>query len=169
LLTNPNSAELLPNGHILIADENVSRAIEITRSGKIVREISGQVGTLNLNLVAFASRLPNGHTLITDSGNSRIVEVTRDKHVVFEYFTNTDPNSNPTGPFPTNAVQLKNGHISIADQFNNRVLIIDRNKTIDFQYGMTNVIGSGPDQLYGPYTAFVIGDYTGQTPPPEDF
>jgi hypothetical protein len=169
LLTNPNSAELLPNGHILIADENVSRAIEITRSGKIVREISGQVGTLNLNLVAFASRLPNGHTLITDSGNSRIVEVTRDKHVVFEYFTNKDPNSNPTGPFPTNAVQLKNGHISIADQFNNRVLIIDRNKTIDFQYGMTNVIGSGPDQLYGPYTAFVIGDYTGQTPPPEDF
>jgi hypothetical protein len=164
-LNSPNSAELLPNGHILIADENNNRAIEITRSGKIVWQIGTEVG---LNIVAFASRLPNGDTLIADAGNSRIVEVTHDKQIVFEYFTNTEKGSNPA-PAPTNAVQLKNGDISIADQFNNRALIIDRDKTKDFQYGMTNVIGNGPDQLDGPYTAFVIGDYTGQTPPPEDF
>jgi hypothetical protein len=164
-LNSPNSAELLPNGHILIADENNSRAIEITRSGKIVWQIGSEVG---LNTVAFASRLPNGDTLITDSGNSRIVEVTPNKHIVFQYFTNKAANSNPN-PLPTNAVQLANGDISIADQFNDRALIIDRNKTKEFQYGMTNVIGNGPNQLNGPYTAFVIGDYTGQTPPPEDF
>jgi hypothetical protein len=136
-----------------------------------VREISGKVGKLDLNLVAFASRLPNGNTIITDSGNSRILVVTPGGRTVFQYFTDKAKNSVPfpPGPLPTNAVQLADGHISIADQFNNRVLIIDRNKTIDFQYGMTNVIGNGPDQLYGPYTAFVIGDYTGQTPPPEDF
>jgi hypothetical protein len=164
-LNSPNSAELLPNGHILIADENNSRAIEITRSGKIVWQIGSEVG---LNIVAFASRLPNGNTLIADAGNNRIVEVTPNKHVVFQYFTNTAPDSNPS-PAPTNAVQLKNGDISIADQFNNRAIIIDRDKSIDFQYGMTNVIGNGPNQLDGPYTAFVIGDYTGQTPPPDDF
>jgi len=168
-LNNPNSAELLPNGHILIADENNNRAIEVTRSKKIVWQTATP---LNLSGVAFASRLPNGHTLITDSNNSRILEVTTttpNQTIVFQYFTNTDPNTNPSGDFPTNAVQLADGHISIADQFNNRALIIDRDKTTDFQYGMTNVIGNGPDQLDGPYTAFVIGDYTGQTPPPEDF
>jgi len=164
-LSNPNSAELLSNGHILIADENNSRAIEITRSGQIVWQVGSEVG---LNIVAFASRLPNGNTLITDSGNNRIVEVTPNKHIVFQYFTNKAPNSNPN-PAPTNAVQLANGDISIADQFNNRAFIITPDKKTIFQYGMTNVIGNGPNQLNGPYTAFVIGDYTGQTPPPGNF
>jgi hypothetical protein len=163
LLNNPNSAELLPNGHILIADENNNRVIEVTRAHKIVWQYSQ-----GLQFAAFASRLRNGNTLITDSGHARIVEITRKKQVVFQYFTNTAPNSN-ANPLPTNAVKLANGDISIADQFNNRVLIITPHKKIVFQYGMTNVPGNGPDQTNGPYTAFVIGDYTGQTPPPEDF
>ncbi|HZS76804.1 MAG TPA: hypothetical protein VFA41_09345 [Ktedonobacteraceae bacterium] len=162
-LNNPNSAELLPNGHILIADENNNRIIEITRAGQIVWQYSQGLMT-----AAFASRLPNGNTLIVDSGHSRILIVTPGKHVVFQYFTNKAPNSNPN-PSPTNAVQLANGDISIADQFNDRALIIESDKMTEFQYGMTNVIGNGPDQLYAPYTAFVIGDYTGQTPPPGSF
>ena len=165
VLNNPNSAELLRNGHILIADENNSRVIEVTRSGQIVWQVGSEIG---LNIVAFASRLSNGDTLITDSGNNRILEINKDKQPVFQYFTNTAPNSNPN-PLPTNAVQLRNGDISIADQFNNRAFIINRDKESVFQYGMTNVIGSGLDQLAGPYTAFVVGDYTGQTRPPKDF
>ena len=163
LLNNPNSAELLPNGHFLIADENNNRVIEVNRNHKIVWQY-----TDHLSFAAFASRLPNGNTLITDSGHARIVEINPSKHVVFQYFTDKQPGSN-TAPLPTNAVQLADGDISIADQFNNRALIIDPNKTTEFQYGMLNVVGNGPDQLDGPYTAFVIGDYTGQTPPPEDF
>jgi len=165
LLNNPNSAEQLPNGHILIADENNSRAIEIDRQGNIVWQIGAEHG---LNIVAFASQLPNGDTLITDSGNSRIVEFTPDKKIVFQYFTNKAKGS-ISSPLPTNAVELADGDISIADQFNNWALIIDRDKTTDFQYGMTGVIGNGPGQVYAPYTAFVIGDYTGQTPPPSTF
>jgi len=159
-LNSPNSAELLSNGHILIADLNNNRVIEITRSGHIVWEYSQ-----GLSLAAFASRLPNGNTLITDSGNSRIVEVTPLKHIVFQYFTNTSPKSN-SAPLPTNAVRLANGNTMIADQFNSRVIEINSHKQIVFQYGMTNVIGSGFNQLFDPYTGFVIGDYTGQTPPP---
>lgn len=106
--------------------------------------------------------------MITDQFNNRILEVTPGKHVVFQYFTNKAANSNPN-PAPTNAVQLANGDISIADQFNNRALIIKPDKTKVFQYGMTNVIGNGFNQLDGLYTAFVIGDYTGQTPPPAKF
>jgi hypothetical protein len=159
-LNNPNSAELLPNGHVLIADENNNRVIEITRAGSIVWEYSA-----GIQFAAFASRLPNGDTLITDSGHARIVEVTQDKHVVFEYFTNTAKRSNPN-PLPTNAVKLNNGDISIADQFNNRVIIINQFKKVVFQYGILNVVGNGPNELNGPYTSYVIGDYTGQTPPP---
>ena len=168
LLNNPNSVEQLPNGHLLIADENNNRAIEITRKGQIVWQTAAAYDGINLSFVAFASRLPNGDTLITDSGNSRILEVTPDGGTVFQYFTNTAPNSNPN-PLPTNAVQLANGDISIADQFNDRAFIIDPSQNNVFQYGMTNIPGDGPDQLNGPYTAFVIGDYTGQTPPPAQF
>lgn len=160
-LNNPNSAELLPNGHILIGDENNNRVIEITRDGTVVWEYSQGISG-----AAFASRLPNGDTLITDSSHSRVLEVTPNKKVVFEYFTNSDPASN-SAPLPTNAVQLANGEIIVADQFNNRVMIV--NPAMQVQYGTINVTGNGPNQLNGPYTAYVIGDYTGQTPPPAAF
>ncbi len=162
-LNNPNSAELLQNGHILIADENNNRTIEVTRSHKIVWQDSQ-----GLFIVAFASRLSNGDTLITDSGHARIVEVTQSKHVVFQYFTNTSPKSN-ANPLPTNAVRLSNGNTMIADQFNSRVFEITPQKQIVFQYGMTNVTGTGFNQLFDPYTGFVIGDYTAQTVPPTSF
>jgi outer membrane protein assembly factor BamB len=162
-LNNPNSAELLPNGHILIADENNNRVIEINHAGKIVWQYSQ-----GLSFAAFASRLPNGHTLIVDSGHSRILEIDEEKQVIFQYFTNTAPNSN-SAPLPTNAVRLVSGDTMIADQFNDRAIVIDADKSLDFQYGMTNVPGNGPNQLNGPYTAYSIGDYTGQTPPPAEF
>ena len=160
-LNNPNSAELLPNGNVLIGDENNNRVIEVTRAGAIVWQYSQ-----GLSAAAFASRLPNGDTLITDSAHSRILEVTPAKKIVFAYFTNSDPGSN-SAPLPTNAVQLVNGAIIIADQFNHRVLMI--NPKMLFEYGTLNTTGNGPNQLNGPYTAFVIGDYTGQTPPPSSF
>ena len=169
-LNNPNSAELLPNGHVLIADENNNRVIEINRAGKIVWQYgSGNPAVTNpLEFAAFASRLSNGDTLITDSGHSRIVEVTRDKEVVSQYFTNTGRHSN-TSPLPTNAVRTAAGNTWIADQFNDRALEISDDGQLIHQIGQTNVIGNGPNQLNGPYTAFQIGDYTGQTPPPGEF
>ena len=169
-LNNPNSAELLPNGHVLIADENNNRVIEITRGGHIVWQYgSGDpLKTSPLQFAAFASRLPNGDTLITDSGHSRIVQVTEDKDVVFQYFTNHGHNS-AASPLPTNAVRTHEGDLVIADQFNHRAIIVNDDKRVEFQYGTTNVPGNAPGLLDGPYTAFVIADYTGQTLPPEDF
>jgi len=159
-LNSPNSAELLENGHILIADENNNRVIEITRDGKIVWQYDA-----GIQAAAFASRLRSGNTLIVDSGHARIIIVSHGKKVLFEYFTNSSPDSNPT-PLPTNAVKLRNGNIIIADQFNHRAFAINPEKQIVWQYGMTNVAGNGPELLNGPYTAFVIGDYIGQTAPP---
>lgn len=162
-LNNPNSAELLPNGHILIADLNNNRVIEITRAGVIVGEFSN-----GLNTVAFASRLPNGNTLITDSGNSRVVEETPSKHIVFQFVTNTSVGSTAQ-PFPVDAVRIAGGDTIIPDQFNNRVIVVNTAGTIVYQYGVTNAPGVGFDELFGPYSAYEIGDYTGQTHPPALF
>ncbi len=64
-LNNPNAAELLANGNILISDENNNRAIEVTHTApsKIVATFTARG---SVSGVAFASRLPNGHTLLTD-------------------------------------------------------------------------------------------------------
>ena len=77
-LNSPNSAELLANGHILIADEANNRVIEVNRNKQIVWSYGSCTGG-QLNGTAFASRLPNGQTLINDSDNHRILAVTAAK------------------------------------------------------------------------------------------
>ena len=165
-LNNPNAAELLANGDILISDENNNRAIEVTHTtpGTIAATYTAEG---SVSGVAFASRLPNGHTLITDSNNSRIVEVDEKDEPVWQYFTNTRPGSN-SAPLPTRAVRLANGDTLISDQFNDQVIEINMAKAIVASYGMINSPGFSPStavKLNAPYSAYKVGDYTGITPP----
>ena len=168
-LSNPNAAELLPNGHILISDENNNRAIEVTHTtpSRIVATFTAH-GTVSG--VAFASRLTNGDTLITDSNNARIVEVDSKDNVVWQYLTNNRPGSNPA-PLPTRAVRLANGDTLISDQFNDQVIEITTTTlpAIVASYGTINVSGYSPSNanqfMNAPYSAYVIGDYTGLTIP----
>jgi outer membrane protein assembly factor BamB len=165
-LNNPNAAELLAHGNILISDENNNRAIEVTHTtpSVIVRTFTA-LGTVSG--VAFASRLPSGHTLLTDSNNSRIVEVDAKDKPVWEYFTNTRPASNPS-PLPTRAVRLANGNTLISDQFNHQVIEVNPSKVIVASYGTINDPGFSPSnaiEMNAPYSAYLIGDYTGLTPP----
>ena len=160
-LNNPNSGEVLENGHILIADESNNRVIEITPKGKIVKTFTAG-GTVSG--AAFASRLDNGDTLISDAGNNRIVEVDWNDNVVWQYVTNTAADSNPN-PQPTRGIRLRNGDTLISDQFNNRVIEVNHWGKIVFNQGKINVGGDGFNQLNGPYDAKEIGDFTGLTPP----
>ncbi len=164
-LQDPNSAELLDNGHVLISDENNDRAIEVNRAHQILATYTAH-GTVSG--VAFASRLPDGHTLITDSNNNRIVEVDAGDNVVWEYVTNTEAGSNPD-PLPTRAVRLADGGTLISDQFNHRVIVVSRSKAIVRSFGTLNVAGFGrrntSQGLNGPYDAKAIGDFTGLTSP----
>src|SRR6266446_1564341 len=132
-LNNPNAAELLANGHILISDENNNRAIEVTHTTPS-RIIAVYTAHGTVSGVAFASRLANGHTLLTDSNNGRIVEVDARDNLVWEYFTNTRPGSNPS-PLPTRAVRLDNGNTLISDQFNDQVIEVTPAKLIVASYG----------------------------------
>ena len=168
-LNNPNAAELLNNGNILISDENNNRAIEVTHTSPstIVATFTNQGTTSG---VAFASRLSNGDTLITDSNNARIVEVDQNDNTVWQYFTNTTAGSNPA-PLPTRAVRLANGNTLISDQFNDRVIEVTStaSPTIVASYGTINGPGFSPSSaataMNAPYSAYVIGDYTGLTIP----
>jgi hypothetical protein len=178
-LNNPNSAELLENGHILISDENNNRAIEVKRQVPLGGQIVWQFGSGDPNVtdpvngVAFASRLKNGHTLITDSGHARIVEIDRNKNVVWEYFTCTGAGCNlqrGTGPLPTRAVRLRHGHTLISDQYNHRVIEVNHAKQIVRTFGRRGVLGYNTESvahggLNSPYDAKRIGDYTGLTAP----
>jgi hypothetical protein len=180
-LNSPNSAELLVNGNILISDQNNNQALEVTHTpppaqSTIVNSYTMARG-IPFNTVAFASRLPGGHTLITDSGNSRIVETDEAGNDYWHFFTNDPvlrPGSNPS-PLPTRAVLLANGNVLISDQFNHQVFEVTHTPPQPASivenrvYGTINNPGFNPStaltNLNGPYSAYVIGDYTGITPP----
>lgn len=168
-LNNPNAAELLKNGNILISDENNNRAIEVTHTtpSRIVATFTDRGTTSG---VAFASRLGNGDTLITDSNNARIVEVDKHDNTVWQYFTNLRAGSS-SAPLPTRAVRLANGNTLISDQFNDQVIEVTTttSPTIVASYGTINSPGFSPSTaltvMNAPYSAYVIGDYTGLTVP----
>jgi hypothetical protein len=167
-LNNPNAAELLINGDILISDENNNQALEVTHTmpSSIVATFK-QAGGMAFSGVAFASRLPNGHTLVTDSNNNRIVETDVAGKVFWQYFTNKRPGSN-AAPLPTRAVRLANGNTLISDQFNDQVIEVEAEGEIVASYGKINDPGfslTTASRLNAPYSAYVIGDYTGMTPP----
>lgn len=169
-LNGPNSAELLVNGNILISDQSNNQALEVTHTtpSTIINTYT-TAGGIPFNTVAFASRLPNGHTLITDASNSRIVETDEAGADFWHFFTNSRAGSNPS-PLPTRAVQLADGNVLISDQFNDQVIEVTHAMpaVIVASYGAINDPGFNPStatKLNGPYSAYVIGDYTGMTPP----
>jgi PQQ-like domain len=178
-LNNPNCAELLSNGNVLICDENNNRAFEVTPTpplgGNIVWQYGSGDPTINdpVSGVAFASRLKNGHTLITDSNHSRIVEIDRDSNVVWEYFTCSGGDCNlprGTGPLPTRAVRMRHGHTLISDQYSHRVIEVNHAKHIVHTWGKLDSLGYNAENvadggLNSPYDAKAVGDYTGLTPP----
>jgi hypothetical protein len=159
-LQSPNSVEQLTNGDYLIADQNNNRVIEVNRTGAIVWQYSQ-----GLDIAAFASRLPNNDTLIADAADQRVVEVNMMNQTVWQFFTNETQGSTAK-PYPSNAVRLADGDTSITDTLNDRIIVVNVQGQIVYQYGTTNLVGNGPDQLFAPYSGYVIGDYTGQTPPP---
>lgn len=170
-LNSPNAAELLANGNVLISDENNNQALEVTHvygSASSVIHTYTQAGGVPFNTVAFASRLPNGHTLITDAGNSRIVETDEAGDVFWQFITNTRAGSNPA-PAPTRAVRLAGGNTLISDQFNDQVIAVNSDGDIVATYGTIDKPGFSPNsaltKMNAPYSAYVIGDYTGITPP----
>lgn len=167
-LVGPNSAERLPSGNTLIADETGNRVLEVATGGTIVWQYPGVLDTASLAGPAFASRLPSGNTLIADSLNNRVLEVDSGNppSVVWTYLT-TARTSQGLMMTPTRAVRLANGHTLITETFVDQVIEIDgtTQENIVYTHGGFGVQGNGTNELNQAYDSKVVGDFTGLTPP----
>jgi hypothetical protein len=79
-LYEQHNPDRLADGHLLVADSEHDRVVELNRSGEVVWEFGGSA---TLNWPRDADRLPNGHTLVTDSYNDRVVEVSDGGEIVW--------------------------------------------------------------------------------------
>lgn len=85
LLNHQHNPQWLGGGHILVADSENDRVVELKRtngSWEIAWAIYRANG-VRLDWPRDADRLPNGHTLITDTRNARLVEVDQSGNVVW--------------------------------------------------------------------------------------
>ena len=79
-LYEQHNPDRLADDHLLVADSERNRVIELNAAGEVVWEFGGSA---TLHWPRDADRLPNGNTLITDSYNDRVVEVNPEGEVVW--------------------------------------------------------------------------------------
>ena len=126
------SAQRLPNGHTVVADNGTHRVVELDENDKVVW--SFDVPNDNKRpkpTMRQVRRLDNGNTLICASTEDKVMEVSPDKKVVWSYDL----------PFPYLATRLENGHtiISSGDGYGSKqgffVIEVDKDGKTVWKYG----------------------------------
>ncbi|MHB1486093.1 MAG: outer membrane protein assembly factor BamB family protein [Acidimicrobiales bacterium] len=153
----PNGDTPLANGNVLISEINGSWVSEYTPSGTLVWTVQlpiaypsdpQQIGP-DLYLIADYSK-PGG-----------IYEFNRAGQILWSYHPASGPGMLD---HPSLAERLPNGLIAANDDYRDRVVIINpATGAIVWQYGMTDIPGTGPDQLKTP-DGFDLLTSSGQTP-----
>jgi hypothetical protein len=105
IVDNAESAQRLPNGHTVIADNGPMRVIEIDDKEKVVWSLDVPNNNKRPRpTMRQVRRLDNGNTLICASTEDAVLEVSPDKKVVWRYDL----------PFPYLATRLRNGNTLIS-------------------------------------------------------
>lgn len=121
-LNRPRYAQILPNGHVLIVDQNNRRVFEMKKNRQIVWSYEGME---HLMAPYHAERLANGNTLITDWGAHQTFEVNPAGETVWSFGENKVSGDDASHlSYPESASRLDNGNTLIADSRNNRILEI---------------------------------------------
>jgi HEAT repeat protein len=76
--------DVLPNGGVLVAQQNTNKVLEYDADGKLVWEAGAPQAVS-------ATRLPNGNVLAASYGQARIFEIDRKGNVVWEHKDNMNP------------------------------------------------------------------------------
>ncbi|HEY9841042.1 MAG TPA: PQQ-binding-like beta-propeller repeat protein [Candidatus Obscuribacterales bacterium] len=119
-LNRPRSAESLGLGHVLIADQNNHRVIEVNRNGQLLWSYDSLD---NLTAPYHAQRLISGNTLIVDWGAHVVFEVSPEGKIVWQFGERKVSGSDASHlSYPEYAVRLADGTTLIADSRNDRVL-----------------------------------------------
>ena len=79
-LYEQHNPDRLADGHLLVADSEHDRVVELNADNEVVWEFGGSA---TLNWPRDADRQSNGHTLVADSYNDRVVEVDDNGDVVW--------------------------------------------------------------------------------------
>jgi hypothetical protein len=104
-IRDAESAQRLPNGHTVVADNRQRAVIEVDAADKVVWRYD--VANNNKRpdpTMRQMRRLPNGNTLICTSTEDEVIEVAPDKSIVWRYKL----------PFPYLATRLDNGNTLIS-------------------------------------------------------
>ncbi len=72
--------DVLPNGNVVVAQQQNQRVVEFDRNG-------GQVNTYSTNFPNSVVRMPNGHLLVSSINNRRVVELDRNGREVWSHST----------------------------------------------------------------------------------
>ena len=132
IIQGAESAQRLPNGHTVVADNGTHRVVELDENDKVVWSFDvpndNKRPTPTMRQVR---RLDNGDTLICASTEDKVMEVSPDKKVVWSYDL----------PFPYLATRLENGHtiISSGDGYGSKqgffVIEVDKDGKTVWKYG----------------------------------
>lgn len=99
------SAQRLPNGHTVVADNGRRKVIEVDRGGKVVWDFDvPNDNNRKTPTMRQVRRLANGNTLICASTEDKVIEVSPAKKVVWSYAV----------PFPYLATRLATGNTLIS-------------------------------------------------------
>ena len=126
-LNYPNDAKLLPNGDILISCRLQNRVIEITKQGRIVRDIRGFLHGQHNPIP-----IGDGDVLISDSGWDRILEVNQKNKIIWQF--GGQVNGRDILSWPRDAQRLSNGDTLITDSDNDRLVLVSSTGKILHQY-----------------------------------
>ena len=111
-LNNPNSAELLENGHTPITDSNNNRVVEVDAHDHLVWQYvtNTQKGSNSAPLPTRAIRTRDGKTIISDQFNDRVIIVDMDGNIVASFgnlnapgFGKTNASEGLNAPYDANA------------------------------------------------------------------
>ena len=87
-LYEQHNPDRLADDHLLVADSEHDRVVELNADREVVWEVGGSA---TLDWPRDADRLSDGHTLVADSYNDRVVEVDRNGEVVWAVETGALP------------------------------------------------------------------------------
>lgn len=121
--TEVNTAQALPDGHIMLTEAgDHPRALEVDRSGQIVREVPLQGQTANHHMESRMSRkLDNGHYLVPQQFDKVVREYAADGQIVWEFKAPEEPK----GCMPFTAIRLPDGNTLITLSSGNLVVEVD--------------------------------------------
>jgi len=144
-----HSFQRLPNGDTMIAESGNSRLIEVSKDGKIVKEIPLKVAKPNAHRdTRRVRKLANGHYLVCQESEGAVREYDGTGKVVWEYKLDLNNRKRSGGHGPEGhgvevfgAVRLPNGNTLIAGGNNNRVLEVTPKGEVAWQVDQKDLPG----------------------------